>query len=706
MSAPSRALRDFAEADLPALIDLWVAAWKATGVPIDFDARRGWIENCLAALRAGGAEIVVGLDAQGKPAGFVTIDPRSGVLDQLCVAPDERGSGLAVALMEEAKRRSPQAIELKVNEANPRAKRFYEREGFEVVGRGVSSLSGLADAQDAVAGERIDRAAFRRAGCHRRRSRLSPWASTGLKKPSREERSTMRTSLILSLTGLGLMALTAPVLAEDITIAVAGPMTGPVASIGEQMKRGAEAAAAAINDAGGVNGRKIKIVIEDDACDPKQAVAVANLIVGQQIKYVDGHACSGSSIPASDVYADNNVLMMSPASSNPVLTEKGHATIMRLYPRDDRQGEFIAPWIAEKYKGKKIAILHDKSAYGKGLAQVVKDKLNAAGVTEVLFEGINPGEKDYTAVITKLKNAGAEFVYFGGYHTEAGLMLRQAADQGYKLNLMTGDSIATSEFWQISGPAGEGTLFTFPTDPRRSPSAAKALEQFKAQGYDPEGFTLFSYGVVQAIAEGIKRAGSDDPKADRRGARGRQAGRDGDGPGPVRQQGRHPRPALRHQHVERRQIRADCEVSRRPRRFSSTPARLELSGSAVSVTNASMSASKASGVSHCGVCPASGNRLHRAAPQRRHGERSEIAAVDQLLVVAVQHGERDLEIAHDRALVAELATLGAGAEIAARPPVRAQNVVEKERRNVGKARSEERGDIGRTPRRCRRSPGK
>jgi len=279
------------------------------------------------------------------------------------------------------------------------------------------------------------------------------------------------------------------------------------------MKRGAEAAAAAINEAGGVNGRKIKIVVEDDACDPKQAVTVANLIVGQQIKFVDGHACSGSSIPASEVYAENNVLMMSPASSNPVLTEKGHPTIMRLYPRDDAQGAFVGPWLAEKFKGRKIAILHDKSPYGKGLATVVKDKLNAAGVNEILFEGINPGEKDYSAVVTKLKNAGAEFVYFGGYHPEAGLILRQAADQGYKPQLMTGDSIATSEFWQISGPAGEGTLFTFPTDPRRSPNAAKALEQFKAQGFNPEGFTLFSYGVVQAIAEGIKKAGSDDPKA-------------------------------------------------------------------------------------------------------------------------------------------------------------------------------------------------
>ena len=323
----------------------------------------------------------------------------------------------------------------------------------------------------------------------------------------------MRNIFTVPMAGVALAALTAPALAQDITIAVAGPMTGPVASIGEQMKRGAEAAAAAINDAGGVNGRKIKIVIEDDACDPKQAVAVANRIVGQQIKFVDGHACSGSSIPAADVYADNNVLMMSPASSNPGADRKGPsdrscastAATTRRAP-SSRRGS------PRQYKGKKIAILHDKSAYGKGLATVVKDKLNAAGVTEVLFEGINPGEKDYTAIVTKLKAAGVEFVYFGGYHTEAGLMLRQAADQGYKPQLMTGDSIATSEFWQISGPAGEGTLFTFPTDPRRSPNAAQALEQFKAQGFDPEGFTLFSYGVVQAIADGIKKAGSDDPK--------------------------------------------------------------------------------------------------------------------------------------------------------------------------------------------------
>jgi branched-chain amino acid transport system substrate-binding protein len=321
----------------------------------------------------------------------------------------------------------------------------------------------------------------------------------------------MRTAFVLSLAGFVSALAIAPVKADDITIAVAGPMTGPVAAIGDQMKRGAEAAAAAINEAGGVSGRHVKIVVEDDVCDPKQAVAVANLIVGQQIKFVDGHACSGSSIPASDVYNDNKVLMMSPASTNPALTEKGYPLIMRDFPRDDAQGAFVAPWIAKNYKDKKIAILHDKAAYGKGLATVVKQTLNSLGVQEVMFEGINPGEKDYSAIVSKLKSAGVEFLYYGGYHTEAGLILRQAADQGYKFQLMSADGLATAEFWQISGPAGEGTLFTFAADPRRAPTAAKALEQFKAQGYNPEGFTLFSYGVVQAIVEGIKRAGSDDP---------------------------------------------------------------------------------------------------------------------------------------------------------------------------------------------------
>jgi len=324
----------------------------------------------------------------------------------------------------------------------------------------------------------------------------------------------MRKILLPPLAGALLSLLAASAwghdLKQDLTIAVAGPMTGPVATIGEQMKRGAEAAAAQINDAGGVAGHKIKIVIMDDQCDPKQAVAVANHIVGDQVKFVDGHACSGSSIPASDVYADNKVLMISPASSNPALTEKGLPTILRVFPRDDAQGAFIAPWIANKYKDEKIAVVHDKSAYGQGLATVVRNKLHDAGAKEVLFEGINAGEKDYSAIVSKLRSLGVEVLYFGGYHTELGLIKRQAGDLGYKLQAISGDGLATPEFWSIAGPAGEGTLFTFASDPRRSPGAAKALAYFKAQNFEPEGFTLFSYAVIETIAAGVQRAGSDD----------------------------------------------------------------------------------------------------------------------------------------------------------------------------------------------------
>jgi branched-chain amino acid transport system substrate-binding protein len=320
---------------------------------------------------------------------------------------------------------------------------------------------------------------------------------------------------ILSAAIVGLV-MSAPVaFAEDITFSVVGPMTGQLATIGDQFKQGAQAAADAINAAGGVDGRQIKLDVQDDQCDPKQAVSVANRIVANGVKFIDGHACSGSSIPASAVYAEAGAMMMSPASSNPELTDaaakSGWPTIMRLYTRDDAQGAFIGPWIAKKYAGKKVVIMHDKSAYGQGVADAVKATMNQNGLNEILYEGINAGEKDYSALVTKLKELKADVVYFGGYHPEAGLILRQSAEQDFKFQLIMPDSIATPEFWQVAGPAGEGTMFVFPSDPQAKPEAKQAIEKIKAGGFVPEGFTLFSYAVIQAFAEGIKRAGSDDP---------------------------------------------------------------------------------------------------------------------------------------------------------------------------------------------------
>ena len=324
----------------------------------------------------------------------------------------------------------------------------------------------------------------------------------------------IRPTMLVSLFALTMASAMAR--ADDLTIAVVGPMTGPNASIGEQMKHGAELAADAINKKGGVLGKTVKIAVEDDGCEPKQAVSVANRVQSNNIQFVDGHACSGASIPASAVYGDAGILMMTPASSNPKLTEDAAAhhwpTILRLYGRDDAQGAFIGPWIAKHYGTGKIAVLHDKSAYGKGLADNVKAGLEKAGVKIADYAGINPGEKDYRAVISRLKAEGVTFLYFGGYATEGGLIKRQASDAGYDLQLMMGDSIATPDFWSTSGPAGQGTLFTFPPDGRESAEAKAALEQFKQINFTPEGFTLFSYAVVQAIAGGIEKANSTDAK--------------------------------------------------------------------------------------------------------------------------------------------------------------------------------------------------
>jgi branched-chain amino acid transport system substrate-binding protein len=301
----------------------------------------------------------------------------------------------------------------------------------------------------------------------------------------------------------------APVKA-DITISTAGPMTGQYASFGEQMKRGAEQAVKDINAAGGVLGQKIKLVVGDDACDPKQAVAVANKFVSQKVVFVAGHFCSGSSIPASKVYSEEGILQISPASTNPKLTDEGGPNVFRVCGRDDQQGVVAGGFLASKYKGKKVAILHDKTAYGKGLADAVMENFKKMGGKVAMYEAYTAGEKDYTALVSKMKAAGIGVFYVGGYHTEAGLMIRQAHEMGYKPQMVSGDALVTDEFWKITGNAGAGTLMTFSPDPRKNAVAAPVVAKFKAQNYEPEGYTLYTYGAIQAWAQAVTKAGSTD----------------------------------------------------------------------------------------------------------------------------------------------------------------------------------------------------
>lgn len=321
---------------------------------------------------------------------------------------------------------------------------------------------------------------------------------------------------LIALTTLA-AGLAFPALAQDIPIAVVGPMTGGEASFGAQMKAGAEMAVADINADGGItiDGKKVKLklTVGDDACDPKQAVAVATKLAGEKVKFVAGHFCSGSSIPASKVYAEEGMVQISPASTNPKLTdERAGPGIFRVCGRDDQQGGVAGKYLATKFKDKKVAIIHDKSAYGQGLADETKKAMNAAGAKEVLYEGYTKGEKDYTALVTKLKQAAVDVLYVGGYHTEAGLIVRQMRDQGMATVLVSGDALVTQEYWQITGKAGEGTLMTFSPDPRLSETNKALVERFRAAKIEPEGYVLYTYAAIQTWKQAAEKAGAVDAK--------------------------------------------------------------------------------------------------------------------------------------------------------------------------------------------------
>jgi branched-chain amino acid transport system substrate-binding protein len=300
--------------------------------------------------------------------------------------------------------------------------------------------------------------------------------------------------------------------AQDIPIAVVGPLTGSNASLGEQMTRGAKMAVADINAKGGVLGKKLNLIVADDACDPKQAVAAANEVAGKKVVFVAGHYCSSSSIPASAVYNEADILQMTPASTNPALTDdaakKGWNNVFRSCGRDDVQGGVAGKYLADHYQGKRIAIIHDKTAYGKGIADETKKAMNAAGLKEAMYEAITQGDKDFSALISKMKQANIDAIYFGGYQTEAGLIVRQARDQGLKAQFIGADALVTEEFWKITGPSGEGTLMTFPPDPRNVPAAKAVVDKFMAEGYNPEGYTLYTYAAIQAFAAAAGKAGS------------------------------------------------------------------------------------------------------------------------------------------------------------------------------------------------------
>lgn len=302
--------------------------------------------------------------------------------------------------------------------------------------------------------------------------------------------------------------------ADTIRIAIAGPFTGALTQYGDMVKEGVDTAIETINAGGGVLGNKLEAVVIDDGCEPKQGPVVANRVVNEKIHYVVGHVCSGATIAATPVYNNEGVVMISPSATSPLVTDgKNYDMIFRTIGRDDQQGPFAAEYIAKQLKPKKVAILHDKQTYGSGVATQVQKSLEKDGVNIAMFEGINVGDSDYSAVISKLKALGPDLIYFGGYHPELGLLLRQAREQGLETQFMGPEGVANKDLAAIAGPAVDKLLVTLPADFTKRKGNEQILEHFKKYQRSPDGaFTMTAYAAVQVLADSINAVGTDPSK--------------------------------------------------------------------------------------------------------------------------------------------------------------------------------------------------
>ncbi|MEI2414613.1 branched-chain amino acid ABC transporter substrate-binding protein [Orrella sp. JC864] len=309
------------------------------------------------------------------------------------------------------------------------------------------------------------------------------------------------------------MALAPAAQAESIKIAIVGPMTGALTQYGDMVKEGVHTAVERINAAGGVQGKQLEVVTIDDGCEPKQGPVAANRVVNQNIGFVVGHVCSGATIAAADIYNNEGVVMVTPSATSPALTDgKNYEFIFRTIGRDDQQGPAAAAFIAEKIKPAKVGVLHDKQSYGQGIASAVRQGLLDAKIEVPVFEGINAGDTDYSAIITKLKSSGVDFVYYGGYHPEMGLLLRQGAEQGLKVRFMGPEGTGNPDINAIAGDAVEGMLVTLPADFAADPDNADIVKAFTDKGRNPSGaFQMTAYTATQVIVDAIKGSGSTDP---------------------------------------------------------------------------------------------------------------------------------------------------------------------------------------------------
>lgn len=306
-------------------------------------------------------------------------------------------------------------------------------------------------------------------------------------------------SLFLSVT----------IASAEVRVGIAAPFSGPALPTGEQLEVGALKAFADLNAKGGVLGEQIVTSSVDDACDAEQAVAAARQLVAEEVQFVVGHACSSGSIAGGPIYAAQDIIMISPASTNPRVTDSGLENVFRVIGRDDDQGTIAGDFLVDTFGKKNIAILHDQSAYGQGLAEITKARLNERGVTETLYEIYVPDQIAYPLLIDLLVENDIDAIYIGGYQADAGIIIREAKARLPEIRLVSGDALASEDFPLIAGDAGLGAYFTFGPDARETPTASSIVASFRDdEGFEPSGYTLYSYAAVQVWAQAVEIAGT------------------------------------------------------------------------------------------------------------------------------------------------------------------------------------------------------
>ncbi len=304
--------------------------------------------------------------------------------------------------------------------------------------------------------------------------------------------------------------------AETIKIGIAGSHSGDLASYGLPTVKAAELVVKDVNAKGGLLGRKVELVIEDEACKPELATNAATKLVSGKVVAVIGHICSGATKAALRTYKDANIITISPSATNPELTQSGqYPNFFRTIAPDDAQAKLVVDFALNTLKLKKIAVIHDKGDYGKGFAEYTKKYLDQSGKAQVvLFEGITPGAVDYSAIVQKIKHSGADGVIYGGYHPEAASVIQQMRKKGMKTLFISDDGVKDQTFIKVAGKYAEGVYASGPRDTTKNPLAIAAIDAHKkAYGTEPGAFYLNAYSATIALLNAISKAKSTQYEA-------------------------------------------------------------------------------------------------------------------------------------------------------------------------------------------------